>query len=184
MSSIARRYAGALLEIATERKLLPRIAEELQQFRDALHASPELDNVLSIPGLAADQRAQLLRSLLDDAGASETCRNFLLLLSSRGRLDHLDAILAYYREGADKAAGVVRAKVTSAAPLSDRQQKNLIEALKTSTGKQVTVEAAVDPSLLGGVITEIGSLVYDGSLKGQLRRLQRELAQHSGSPAE
>jgi F-type H+-transporting ATPase subunit delta len=175
-TGVAKRYARALLELASERGQLEGVATELAQFDQALTDAPQLKGVLITPGLPLETRLDVLKDVLRKAGASETTRNLLLILTERGRLPLLGDIAAAYKEQADHAAGRIRAKVTSAGPLSEGQVGSIRSAFEKTTGKQVVVEVEEDPALLGGVITEIGGTVHDGSLRSQLRRLRAELA--------
>jgi F-type H+-transporting ATPase subunit delta len=104
-----------------------------------------------------------------------TPANFLLLLADRARLAYLPAIIQEFRDLADGRLGRVRAKVTSAVPLSPDEAKGIAERLAQGRKAQVIVETAVDPALLGGVVAQVGSLVYDGSVRSQLEELRRAM---------
>ena len=180
-AAVAKRYARALFELAQEAGELDRVAGELDEFALALQASTDLRNVLTTPGLALAERQALLRTIVDGAGGCRTTRNALLLLTEKGRLPLLDDIALALRDEADRAGGRVRARVTSAAALSKAQEKRVATALGEATGKQVVVETDVDADLIGGVVAQIGGVVYDGSLKTQLRRLKETAAREQGA---
>lgn len=175
MAAIEKRYAKAIFELAKEAGELERVTEELGQFSDALKQSAELGNVLSSPGLPMEQRQDVLQALLTKAGASKTTTNTLRLLTERGRLGALDAIVAAVRERADTEGGRVRARVRTATPLQPNQVAAIAKGLAVVTQREVEVDVDLDPSLIGGVVAEIGSVVYDGSIKSQLRRLKESL---------
>ncbi len=177
-AAVAKRYARALLELGSAAEAgLDGLVEELRSFDQALQESDELRNVLTTPGLPLEARQGLLRDLLKAAGASATCVNALLLLTEQGRLTILGDIVEAVRVEADKVAGRVRAKVTSATELSPAQVDNIRAAFEQRTGKRIVVETAVDDELIGGVVAQIGSIIYDGSIKSQLRRLRNDLSQ-------
>jgi F-type H+-transporting ATPase subunit delta len=180
---VARRYAKALFELSRDNGEVEAVEAQLSAFAAALDASAELRNVLTTPGLPLDQRQGLLKAIVDKAGGGRTARNLLLLLVERGRLPLLSAIVDAFRAEADRAAGRVRARVTSAAELTVAQVDDIRKAFERSTGKRVEVETTVDPDLIGGVVAQVGSLVYDGSLKSSLRRLREQIARGTGPAA-
>ena len=175
--AVAKRYARALLELGQAGDGgLDALVDELKAFDTALAESAELRNVLMTPGLPLEQRQGLLKDLLEKAGASRTCLNALLLLTEQNRLSILGDIVEAVRVEADKVAGRVRARVTSATELSPAQVDEIKSAFEKRTGKRIVVETAIDDDLIGGVVAQIGSVVYDGSIKSQLRRLRDDLA--------
>jgi F-type H+-transporting ATPase subunit delta len=102
-------------------------------------------------------------------------RTFLRVLLEAGRLGELENVLRAYEGLVDERLGRVKAVITSAVPMEAETQERLRQRLQAQLGKQVYLEARQDPGLLGGVVTRIGSVVYDGSLKAQLLRLREEL---------
>jgi len=103
---------------------------------------------------------------------SGTVANFLLLLLDRGRIGFLSAIIASYGTYADEISGVVRPTLYTAIPLEAIEIQGIKDALTTATGKKVVLSVQVDPSLIGGVVTKIGDMVYDGSIRTQLNRIE------------
>jgi len=180
---VARRYARALFEAARDASALEPVARQLGAFAGILEQSPELRSVLSTPALPLDERQQLLRSVLEKGGAHKITVNTLLLLTERGRLNVLEEITEAFREEADRAAGRVRARVASATALSPQQVDAVKAALEQASGKRVVVDASVDPDLIGGVVAHVGGVVYDGSLKSELRRLRHAIAQERAGAA-
>ena len=179
-AAIAKRYARALLALG-EGPGLDTLVEELKGFERALADSRELRTVLMTPGLPLEQRQGLLRDVLTRAGANKVTVNALLLLTERGRLGLLGPIIQAVRAEADRVAGRVRARVTSAAELAPAQVEAIRTTFEKQTGKRIVVETAVDADLIGGVVAEIGSTVYDGSIKSQLRRLRDALVRDTGA---
>jgi F-type H+-transporting ATPase subunit delta len=116
----------------------------------------------------------------DRLGLSPLTRNFLALVAQRRRLDALGEILAAYRARVDEAAGRTRARVRSAAPLSDAERAGLRERLGRRLGKTVLLDTEVDPNLLGGFVAEVGSRVLDLSVVGQLSALRDRILKGAG----
>jgi len=189
VGSIARRYAKALFSLAEEKGQVEQWSKGLEVLRHLL-ALPQLREALSSPALEADARRTLAKGLAVAVevaspkllaaavlGLEEDVRNLLLLLAERNRLAYLPAILDDYRALADRKLGRVRAKVTSAVPLAHDDVKRIAEKLAQATKGQVIVETSVDPAILGGVVAQVGSVVYDGSVRAQLDELRRAMKQ-------
>ena len=177
--SIARRYARALLDVATEAGRADAVSEQLSSFSGALASNRELADVLFNPAFSREQRARVVEALLKAIGPVETVlANSMRLLVDRNRLGYLPDIARLYRDMADAHAGRVRGQVTSATPLPADTLQKLAGNLKELTQRNVVLEAKVDPSVLGGVAAQVGSVLYDGTLRTQLEQLRRELKQH------
>lgn len=176
--SIARRYARALLDVATEAGRADAVSEQLTSFSSAVGQNRELADVLFNPAYSREQRARVVESLLKALGPVETVlANSMRLLVDRNRLGYLPDISRLYRDMVDAQAGRVRGHVTSAIPLSADTLQSLAGTLKQLTQRNVVLESRVDPSVLGGVAAQVGSTLYDGTLRTQLEQLRRELKQ-------
>ena len=175
VGSIARRYAKALFSLADEQGQVEQWSSGLEALGRALASSPELRETLSSPVFEKDQRRGVVGALAASLGFPDTVRNFLLLLADRDRLGYLAAIVTNFRDLADARLGRVRAKVTSAVPLGPEETKRIAEKLAQAEKAQVIVETAVDAALLGGVVAQVGSMVYDGSVRSQLEELRRTM---------
>jgi F-type H+-transporting ATPase subunit delta len=173
--SIARRYAKALFSLADEQGQVEQWSIGLDALGRALASSPELRETLSSPLFDKDQRRNVVAALSRSLGFGETANNFLLLLADRDRLAYLPAIIQTFRDLADARLGRVRAKVTSAVALAPEEAKRIAEKLAQAEKAEVIVEATVDPTLLGGVVAQVGSMVYDGSVRSQLEELRRAM---------
>lgn len=173
--SVARRYARALLQIGTEDGNLERIGREVGVLARAFKRSAELAQTLTNPVFPRSEREKVLRALLDRIGAIQAVTNFTRLLLDRERLNVLPDIARELEAMIDARAGRVAAKVTSAAPLEEPQKKRLVKTLESLSGKKVDMTVEHDPALLGGVIAQVGDVVYDGSLRTQLERIRQEL---------
>jgi len=177
--SIARRYAKALLGIGIEKQSYEALGRELDQFTALLH-NRELTAALENPSHALSKRKAVLASVIDRIAPSPTTRSFLLLLLDRGRLEHLPGIAREYRVMADEHAGRIRADVVSAHTLSPQAVARLKRALEQRTGKQVLLEQRTDPELIAGMVTRIGGVVYDGSVRTRLEQLRGALLAERG----
>jgi F-type H+-transporting ATPase subunit delta len=174
MSVAANRYAAALVDV-----LHPDKAEEglqqLQQFAALLKDQPDSRRFLENPALSGDRRRRLLKEVSTAFGFDRRVSNFISILTERNRLPILDDIIAEYQRLMDKRLGIVRAKVTTARTLDPAQQQEFARKLERITGKQVRMEVAIDPSLIGGVVAQVGSTIYDGSVRQQLQAFKTRL---------
>jgi F-type H+-transporting ATPase subunit delta len=177
MGSIARRYAKALFSLAVESGRVEAWSESLQSLGKAVQAAPELEDVLQNPAYDREQRRAVVAKLAEAMKLDAEPANLLFLLGDRNRLASLADIVGAFRELADQQLGRLRARVTSAVPLEDSAAAAIAEKLSASTKMQVLVERAVDPAILGGVVAQVGSHVYDGSLRAQLEDLRQTLKQ-------
>ena len=177
MGSIARRYAKALFALAVEGKRVEAWAKSLEALREAVDASADLRDVLSNPVYSKDQRRALVEKLADALSLEKEPASLLFLLGDRNRLAYLGAVVEVFRDLADQHLGRLRARVTSAVKLDDAAADAIAEKLSAATKATVLLDRAVDPALLGGVVAQVGSLVYDGSVRSQLEALRRQLKQ-------
>ncbi|MDY7230048.1 ATP synthase F1 subunit delta [Hyalangium rubrum] len=176
--SIARRYARALLDVAAEGQRIDAVAEQLLSFVTAFEKSRELSDVLLNPAYTRTQRSQVVEALMKMMGTVEPAlANTLRLLVDRNRLIYLPDIARAYRDMADARSGRARGVVTSAAPMTPEALEALRKNLQQLTQRNVVLETRVDPSLLGGVSAQVGSVLYDGSVRTQLEQMRRELKQ-------
>jgi F-type H+-transporting ATPase subunit delta len=175
--SIARRYAKALLSIAVEDKSEEPVALPLEELSRACAVSTELRQALTDPVFPLSERRAALEALGVRLGLTRTVRNFIMLLLDRGRIGALPDIGRELRAMVDAQAGRVRARVTSARPLPPELEARLRLLLEQRLGKKVVLERREDPSLLGGVVTEVGDLLFDGSLKHHIETLRKQLAE-------
>jgi F-type H+-transporting ATPase subunit delta len=175
--SIARRYARALFSLAVEKRSVEAWNQSLETLAKAVEASPELKDVLQNPAYPREQRRAVVERVAAAMQLAPEPANLLFLMGDRNRLPALGGVVAAFRELADQELGRVRARVTSAVPLDDASVAAIAEKLSASTQKKVLVERVVDPAIIGGVVAQVGSLVYDGSLRTQLEDLHKSLKQ-------
>ena len=171
----ARRYARALFELGLSEGKHEQYGNELESVVQAIRHSREARWVLENPGYTAEQRHQAVQALADALRLSPTVVNFLGLLVDRQRAAALADMARAYGEMLDKQQGRVRATVTSAQPLGEDELTRVREAIAKMTGRNIVLETKTDPSLIGGVVTQVGATMLDGSLRTQLERMREEL---------
>jgi F-type H+-transporting ATPase subunit delta len=177
---IARRYAKALLTIGKEDGQADTYKEELGSFVKLMEEQKELEQAISNPLYDAESRKKVLRAVVELFGPSKLMASFLFLLFDKGRVQYLKDIYAFYEKLTDELANIVRADVVSAVELPEEAIEKIQAALSEKTGKQVAMETRVDPALIGGVVTKIGDLVLDGSVRTQLMSLKESLQRGEG----
>jgi F-type H+-transporting ATPase subunit delta len=173
--TIAERYARAILELADEGGQLLPVTEQIRNFADTYASNAELRAVLSNPMVAEASRDAILKDLGERIGASTVATNAVRLMARRGRLIALTEVAEMLTRLADQKAGVLRATVTSAKPLSEDQYQKIAGELAQRTSRQVVLERREDPALLAGVVTRIGDHTIDGTVRGRLNALERQL---------
>ena len=174
--TVARRYASALADVLADQDDEAVVREELKAWEQLVEGNPLLLEALTNPTVAYDQKSKVLNELIAKAKVRPTTANFLRVLLRNQRFAALAPINAKLAELMDERAGVVSAEVVSARPISESVRNALEETLQQITDRRVRLSFATDETLLGGIVTRIGSTIYDGSVRSQLERLEQELA--------
>ncbi len=176
--ALARRYARALADVAgaKDRARLEKLAAEIDLVADVFRKVPRALRFLDDPSVRTQDKVAAIDTLAREARASDLTRRFLRVLIEHRRLTVLPEIARAFTEIKDERLAIVRAEATTAVPLSAAELKRLRESLETMTGRTVRLTTNVDPSVLGGARTRIGSRVYDGTLSRQLALLRARLA--------
>jgi F-type H+-transporting ATPase subunit delta len=174
-AAVAERYARALFELAAEAGQLTQASEQITRFAEAYTGSEELRTVLSNPIVDPANRDAILKEVGGRVGASPLVLNAVRLMSARKRLGALPDIARMLTRLSDDKAGVLRATVTSAGLLPEDYYQALASELEKRYARKILLERRQDPSLLGGVVTRIGDHTIDGSVRGRLAALQRQL---------
>ncbi len=169
---MAERYAAALFDIADERRILDEVASDLRQLRAMLAASVDLSRLVRSPILTRSEQGKAISALATHAGFSLLVRDFLAVVAKNRRLFAVPAMIEAYLEKLAERRGEITAQVIAARPLNETQLALLGDQLRRSAGRRVSVDARVDPGLIGGMIVKVGSRMVDGSIKSQLRRLE------------
>ena len=177
MRASAARYARALLDVPIKESDPERAGQELASFVDLVVQHPDLQRVIANPVVSAADKRAVVQQIVDRLQLSTPAAKLLLLLAVRGRLPLLPELLDVYRDRLMEHQQIVRAEVTTAVPLSQERIAQLQQRLADATGRAVTMTTKVDESLIGGMITRIGSTVYDGSMSAQLAKFRDRLAE-------
>ena len=171
-NAIARRYAKALVQLGSEGGLIDTFRNELSVVAGLFGNNNELQAAFSDPALTLVQKKSIMKELAARTACSELVGNFLMLLVDKNRVAFLGQIVQTYQKLADEFTGVIRPVITTAFALDDSQVVAIQSALEKKTGKKVVPQMFVDQSLLGGVVTQIGDISYDNSVKTQLKRIK------------
>jgi F-type H+-transporting ATPase subunit delta len=172
----ARRYAKALHDVAREAGAAEVIGQELEQVATVCAGDAGAHDVLTRPWIKPGDRRAVAMAIAQKVGARQLVQDFVGLVADRGRADHLPEIVGAYRTLVDAELGRARAQVRTAVALTDGERRELSGKLEHALGKRVILEEQVDATLLGGFIAQVGSLIFDGSLDGQLARMRQRLA--------
>ena len=170
--SSARRYAEALLQIATSENAEDEFAASFERLRNAL--TGEILRALRNPGVALQARRGAIEAAT--AGEPRAIRSLLGLLLERERIALFPLIALAYSDLVERRAGIVKGRITTARELSASEREDLVGRLERSSGKKIRATFAVDESLIGGAKVQVGDRLIDSSLKAQLAELERELA--------
>lgn len=176
---IARRYASALSSLAKKENNLEQVGTELQDFCDTLHEAAELQESLSNNKVPMAVRNSILTEILTKMELSTLVSTFLRYLLSKRRLPLVHDIARAFALLTQEAMGILPAEVTVAKEPRSKESKDLLqklqEQLSASTGKTVQIHVSVDPSIIGGIVTRIGSMVIDGSIRNQLIQVRESI---------
>ncbi|NOT62327.1 MAG: ATP synthase F1 subunit delta [Acidobacteria bacterium] len=178
VATIANRYARALADVIVTKGETKEVAAELTQFVTLMDGHAQLRDVFASPVIAVERKRGVLKELLARLSLRQTSQNFLQLLLENHRLHQLDAMNQALSRELDVRSNVVEAEVTTARVIDDQEQKLLLDQLKQATGKDVRLQFKVDDAIIGGVVTRIGSKIYDGSIKNQLAQMKQRLMQN------
>jgi len=178
LSAVATRYAHALADVVTAGGSPLRAEDAIAQlrvFEAALRSSPALANALATPAVPVARKRAVIRDIGYVLELGQITRNFLYVLVDHRRIALLAQIIETLELTVEERLGFGRAEVSSASELTREQQAALVTKLERITGKRLRARYAVDSALIGGVVARIGSTVYDGSVRGRLEDLRREM---------
>ncbi len=171
-NALAKRYAKALVQLGSEGGLIDLFRSELATIDRVFSGNAELRAAFADPSLTQVQKKSIMTELISKTACSELVGNFLLLLVDKNRVAFLGQIVQTYEKLADEFSGVIRPVITTAFALDNSQLVAIQSALEKKSGKKVVPQMIVDPSLLGGVVTQIGDIAYDNSVKTQLKQIK------------
>jgi F-type H+-transporting ATPase subunit delta len=170
---IARRYATALADSVGSN--YQTVQAELNSFNAIIVENSNLSGLFSNPAFAQTDKSNVLNTLIEKTKPTNQTANFLRILLENGRLNDLNAINKTFVSVLEERSGMVAANVTSARELTASEQSDLVKNLEQMSGKNVTLKFNIDKEIIGGIVTRIGSTVYDSSVKTQLENLKSEL---------
>lgn len=176
IQTVARRYASALADVVLKGGEAKEVQQDLLEWGELLQANANLREVFRNPTISLDQKRAVLSKLIARGKPRPTTTNFLKVLLQNQRLTDLPDINRKFAEILDERAGMVAAVVTTARPVPESSQASLREKLAVLTKKKMRIEFEEDPELIGGLVTRIGSTVYDGSVKNQLQQIKEKMA--------
>lgn len=171
---VVKRYASALFDLAQEENLMQQYQEEVSLVRDVLKNEPEFMGYLEDPKFELRDKKELMLKIFDGK-ISDPIVGLLILMLEKGRQHEIIEVLNSFIEQVLEATGIVKAVVTTATPLSDKQLSALQKKLETSTQRKIDLHVVVDPSILAGLIVRVGDKVVDASYKGEIDAMKREL---------
>jgi F-type H+-transporting ATPase subunit delta len=176
MASAAIRYAKAVVDVALAKNAANAVSDDLHHFSGLLSESRELIQVLTNPAVSTQGKKKIIAAISRRAGYSSLMHNFLCILADHHRFNIYSEILAAVQRELDGRLGLAAVRVTSAAPLTDPQKGTLADRLRAYTRKEVRLEFQTDAQLIGGLMAQIGSTIYDGSIREQLQQARRWLS--------
>jgi len=174
MAVAQRIYAEALVGAAREAGRLPEVHEALADLAAAVSESPELRSVLRNPQLESTTKAAILRDIVGDE--EPLLANFLQLVAEKGRAGELEEIAREFEQLMAREERLLSVELTTARELTDAEAAAILRQIEQAAGRTVEATRSVDPSLVGGIVLQAGSLRVDASVRGRLERLRQELA--------
>lgn len=175
VSTTAKRYAKAVLEVAIKQHRFSEVLEELERFADHLETVSLLRSLFLNPAVPWETKRNVLAELAKKLDFQQITLNFLNTLIHRGRLKLLDQVIVSAEQQFLERQGIVVAQAITAQKLDPEEEKQLVLKLESFTGKKIQLENKIDPALVGGVITKIGTTLYDGSVVSQLDQLRARI---------
>ncbi len=172
LSNVGSRYAKALFDLANEQHQVAAVEADLKSLKTALAESKDLRVLVGSPAFSAADKAKGLAAIAVAAKFNTTTAKFLGLLAANGRVAALASVITGYEALSAKARGAVSAQVTTAVPLSAAQAQGVAAALRQALGKDPEIATRVDPAILGGIKVQVGSRLFDASLKSKLDSLK------------
>jgi F-type H+-transporting ATPase subunit delta len=171
-ANIAGRYATALFQLAEADNQLDAVAADLAQLRATIEDSDDLKRLIGSPVVTRHDQGRVMTAIIEKAGLSDLVRRFVGLVAQNRRLFVLQSMINAFLAALAAQRGETSAQVISAQALSEKQKQDLEAVLKETIGNQVTIDAQVDPTLLGGMVVKVGSCMVDSSLKTKLQQLK------------
>jgi len=170
-ASLAGRYASALFDLARDQRQIDSVGRSLDALSQALVDSKDFAELTSSPLVSRDEAGKAFAAIAPQLGLDPITANFLGVLARNGRKGEIRNVIRAFRRLAAEHRGEVTADVTTARPLNDDQVAALKAQLRARAGRDVSIDASVDPSILGGIVVKLGSQQIDASIRTKLNRL-------------
>ena len=182
-ASLAGRYASALFDLARDQRQIESVGNSLDALSQALLDSRDFAELVASPLVSRDEAGKAFAALAPQLGLDPVTTNFLGVLARNGRKRQLPAVIRAFRRLAAEHRGEATAEVVTARPLNDDQLAGLKRQLKSRAGRDVTIDATVDPNILGGIVVKLGSQQIDASIRTKLNRLAQAMKGEAPMPA-
>ena len=174
-ASLAGRYASALFDLARDQRQIESVGKSLEALSQALVDSKDFNELVTSPLVSREEASKALAAIAPDLGLDPVTTNFLGVLAGNGRKNQLQNVIRAYRRLAAEHRGETTADVITARPLNDDQAAQLKQQLRARAGRDVTIDATVDPAILGGIVVKLGSQQIDASIRTKLNRLAQAM---------
>jgi F-type H+-transporting ATPase subunit delta len=172
---IAKRYAKALVQLAEEKKTVDKTKADLAAFVSAVNSAPALQKLFASPVFTPENKKAVIKELAGKLGMQPTTQRFVEHLAETGRIRYVQDVYEAFQEILAERTNRAMAKLTTAVAVNAADLADIKKKLEALTGKQVDVDAKVDATLIGGAKAQIGSTVYDGTIKNQLAKMRGQL---------
>jgi F-type H+-transporting ATPase subunit delta len=172
---IAKRYAKALVQLAEEKKTVDKTRADLASFMSAVDSAPALQKLFASPVFTPENKKAVIRELAARLGMQPATQRFVEHLAETGRIRYIGDMYEAFLDILAERTNRAMARLTTAAAISPADLAEIKKKLEALTGKQVDIDAKVDASLIGGAKAQIGSTVYDGTIKNQLNKMRNQL---------
>jgi F-type H+-transporting ATPase subunit delta len=174
-SAVLARYARALADVAFEQNFEPVVSADIRTYREIFRSVPELLDAFDSPAIPREAKNSVLARVHALHPAHPLTINFLQTLLEHHRIRYFDEVAALYDRTVNERKGIVSARVVTAAPLLERDQAVLRNGLRSLTGREVDMAIQTDTELVGGIVVQMGSTVYDGSVRRQLAEIRERM---------
>ena len=174
-ASLAGRYASALFDLARDQRQIESVGKSLDALAQALLDSKDFHELVTSPLVSREEAGKAFAALAPQFGVDAITANFLGVLARNGRKGELRSVIRAFRRLAAEHRGEVTADVITARPLNDDQVGALKQQLRARAGRDVTIDASVDPDILGGIVVKLGSQQIDASIRTKLNRLAQAM---------
>ncbi|MBX2988126.1 MAG: ATP synthase F1 subunit delta [Bdellovibrionaceae bacterium] len=175
VSEVSRRYAKALLSLTKQKGVHIKTLDELRVVRGVLEKDGAINEYFQNPLISPDQKLQVVKTAFAGRGLSEEVLNLLILLAEKHRIGQFMNVVDAYQEAIDEEEGLTRGVVRAAKPLSPEGQKSLEEKISATLKKKIVLTFKEDPTILGGVVAQVGGWTFDDSLETHLKKMNEEL---------